>query len=71
VAGVNGENRPREIRVQPGSWLPAGRFDLTTIADGADPRSFHSTERAIDSTAGFAVSTLPRGGFVAVLKPTQ
>ena len=68
IAGVNGENMPREIQVPAGAWLPGSRVELTLIADGADGHSFKSTTQTIDSAAGFTVTTLPRGGFAAVIK---
>ena len=71
VAGVNGENRPREIRVDSKGWLPDGRFDLTTITDGGDGHSFKSATGPTETASGFTVNTLPRGGFVAVLKPAK
>ena len=71
LAGVNGENRRREFRVQTSGWLPAGQFELTTITDGVDARSFKSAGGPLAAASEFSVSALPRGGFVAVLKPAR
>jgi hypothetical protein len=68
LVGVNGENRPRLARIQPGDWLKRGRYELTTIGDGADARSFDCATRTLEAGQDFEVKMAPRGGFVAVLK---
>lgn len=71
VAGVNGRNQPRELRVCPGSWLAAGARQLTLIADGNEARSFGVATRPFQSGEEFAVRLLPHGGFVATLAPAR
>jgi alpha-glucosidase len=68
LVGVNGENRPRSARIQPGDWLKRGRYELTTIGDGAEARSFDCATRPWEAGQSFEVKMAPRGGFVAVLK---
>ncbi|HWI59224.1 MAG TPA: glycoside hydrolase family 97 catalytic domain-containing protein, partial [Bacillota bacterium] len=68
VAGVNGQNQVRETQVQLANCLKPGSYDLTLIADGANPRSFDSAARQFDPSQALPVKMLPRGGFVAVLK---
>ena len=68
LVGVNGENRARAARIQPGDWLKSGRYELTTIGDGAGARSFDCATRPWETGQSFEVKMAPRGGFVAVLK---
>lgn len=69
VAGVNGENRPREAVVPTGKWLANGRYQVTTIADGETPRSLRSKTGNAEGPQELKVLMLPRGGFVIILKP--
>ena len=69
LAGVNGQNRPREERVSLGAWLAAGHYELTRIGDGKDPRSFGSQTEHLEPGQGFSAKMLPYGGFVATLRP--
>ncbi|HEY5914047.1 MAG TPA: glycoside hydrolase family 97 catalytic domain-containing protein [Verrucomicrobiae bacterium] len=68
IAGINGENSPRELTIKPGTWLDRGSYKLATIADGPSPREFESANRDFEAGQSFAVKLLPRGGFVAVLE---
>jgi hypothetical protein len=45
-----------------------GQYTLTTIADGADGKSFRDAQQAFVAGSSFAVDMLPYGGFVGVLK---
>jgi hypothetical protein len=67
LAGVNGQNQPREERIQPGSWLPPGRYELVRITDGADGRSFASDSQPFEAGRDFIVKLRSYGGFVATL----
>jgi hypothetical protein len=71
LVGVNGENRPRSARIQPGDWLKRGRYELTTIGDGAEAHGFDCATRPWEAGQSFEVKMAPRGGFVAVLKPLE
>jgi hypothetical protein len=71
VAGINAQNQPMETKIQPGAWLPSGKYNLTTIADGADARSFDSQSRIFEKGQSFPMRMAARGGFVAVLKPAK
>jgi hypothetical protein len=71
LAGVNGQNKPREERIKPGAWLAAGRYDLTRIGDGADAKTFASDSQRVDAGGEFAVKMLPYGGFTATLEPAK
>ncbi len=68
VAGINGENAARELSIKPGDWLGKGNYQLSTIADGENPREFRSTKSAFERGQAFQVKLLPRGGFVSVLE---
>jgi hypothetical protein len=68
VVGVNGENHARAAQIKPGDWLKRGRYELTTIGDGAEARSFDCATRPWEAGQSFEVKMAPRGGFVAVLK---
>jgi alpha-glucosidase len=71
LAGVNGENRLRQITAKPGPWLAQGRYTVSTICDGADSRTFESSTRPFDATQGLPLRMLPFGGFVAVIRPEK
>jgi len=71
LAGINGENREREMTVTPGSWLGSGSYSVSSIGDGADARSFSSGNRSVQAGQGIPVKMLPFGGFVAVLRPEK
>lgn len=71
IAGVNGQNQPREMLVKPGAWLGSGPYELTLINDGAGAEHFETKTQAFDSATGFSVQMQPFGGFVAVLKPAK
>jgi hypothetical protein len=71
VAGINGQNQPREESIALGDWLPAGRYRLARIVDGADARSFADDVQELPASRKFAVKMLPSGGFVATLKPVR
>ncbi len=68
LAGINGEDAPRELAFKPGNWLPGGSYKLTTIADGENARQFKSDSVGYEAGQAIAVKLLPRGGFVAVLE---
>ncbi len=68
IAGINGTPEPREEKIKPGAWLPAGRYELTRIGDGTDMHSFASDTTPFEAGGEFAVKMLPRGGFVATIK---
>jgi len=68
LVGVNGENRPRSARIQPGDWLKRGRYELTTIGDAVEAHGFDCATRPWEAGQSFEVKMAPRGGFVAVLK---
>jgi hypothetical protein len=70
-AGVNGQGQAREEQIQPGAWLRAGTYELASIGDGADARSFDSTTRRLEAGQSFSMKMLPYGGFVATLKPVR
>lgn len=71
LAGVNGQNQPREERIQLGNWMGAGNHELSLIADGKDARSFSSDRKSLKAGQSFGVKMLPHGGFVATLKPVR
>lgn len=71
LAGVNGQDRSREINLRFGHWLPRGTWNMTLIADGDDARSFGTENRTISAGEGPMIKMLPYGGFVAKLKPQQ
>ena len=71
LAGVNGQDRAREERIKPGTWLGEGRYTLARIGDGVDARSFASEMQAFETGQEFSVTMLPFGGFVATLKPVR
>lgn len=71
VAGVNGEAQGREATINLGSWLGAGAYEMTLIADGGQPAAFEVSQRSLAAGGGFSVKMLPHSGFVAVLRPKQ
>jgi alpha-glucosidase len=71
LAGVNGQEQPREERIRLAPWLPAGRYELTRISDGADSRQFATEQATVEAGQEMTVKLLPQGGFVATLKPVR
>lgn len=71
VGGVNGHDRPRTVKLEPGKWLGNGRHQITLITDGLDARSFDSSTRPLESKENFELKLLPYGGFTAVIKPAS
>jgi alpha-glucosidase len=71
VVAVNGENHPRTARIQPGDWLKRGRYELTTIGDGADAHPFDCATQPWETGQTLEAKMAARGGFVAVLKRQQ
>jgi hypothetical protein len=68
LAGVNGQNRPREERLKLGSWLGDAKYELIRIGDGPDG-GFASAKQTLSADQEFTISMLPYGGFVGTLKP--
>lgn len=69
LAAINGENRPQSLNLATSFWLPAGRYEVQRIADGADARSFDCQSQTLEAAGTIAVQLAPRGGFVATFKP--
>lgn len=64
VAGINGERTPKSIKL-PLTFLGAGKYKLSLITDGENPRSFSHEERAAESGATLEINLAARGGFAA------
>jgi hypothetical protein len=71
LAAINGQNEPRSLDVPTKPWLPAGRYEMVRIGDGADARSFDSQMQTLEASGTINVKLAPRGGFVATLKPAK
>jgi hypothetical protein len=71
VAGVNGEDRPREVVVKPGRLLLSGGYEVRTIADGDSARDFKSQTSQLAGGGEFRVNMLPYGGFTAVIRAAR
>ncbi len=69
VAGVNGTDHASTLAFKP-DFAPAGG-KITVIGDGENDRTFSIGEPAVitDPAAEIRVPCLPRGGFVAVIRP--
>jgi alpha-glucosidase len=71
LAGVNGQDQPRQEQLKLGSWLGAGNYELTIIGDGKDAKSFASQTQRFEAGRELPVTMLPYGGFVATLRPVK
>ena len=71
LAGVNGQDRPREERLRLTGWLPTGRYAFTRIGDGPTAREFSTDQTTVESAQDLSVKFLPQGGFAATLKPAK
>lgn len=69
VAGIGGDAKARELQVDL-SFLGAGRFSASVIADGAAAGTFSETTRSVGRGEALPVSLAARGGFVVTLAPT-
>jgi alpha-glucosidase len=70
VGGIGGEATPRDLQVAL-SFLGAGTFSATIIADGANDDSFAESASSVTAGDVLPISMRARGGFVATLTPTQ
>ncbi|MCX8155221.1 MAG: glycoside hydrolase family 97 protein [Verrucomicrobiae bacterium] len=68
LAGVNGQNQAREVRLEFGPWLKANRGELLLIGDGQEARSFHAQRLTWQSGQSPTIKMLPYGGFMGTLK---
>ncbi|MBI2515274.1 MAG: glycoside hydrolase family 97 catalytic domain-containing protein [Opitutae bacterium] len=69
LAGVNGRDQPLEQTLDLTGILPAGDYEFSLIADGADATQFAAKTQPIASRDLLKVTLLPFGGFVAKLTP--
>jgi len=70
VGGINGERTGRHLSV-PLAFLPQGRYAMTLIADGDNPRTFRDQKAEVKGGDSVSVDVLPCGGFVMEIKPVQ
>ena len=70
VGGLNGKNDPQSLTVKLG-FLGSQAYRLELLKDGADDKSFGQENRVLKAGESFRIDCLPRGGFVAVLKPVK
>jgi Glycoside hydrolase 97/Glycosyl-hydrolase 97 C-terminal, oligomerisation len=70
VGGISGEETPQTFTLDL-SVLGPGRFQMTVITDGDDPRHLATTTREVTSAEKIPVALLPRGGFVARIVPAR
>lgn len=69
LAGVNGQTTARQQTLDLRKFLPAGKYEMTLIADGQEPRQLESNSRSVTPAEPLKVRMLPRGGFVARFTP--
>lgn len=67
IAGINGENIQKTISLN-FTFLDEHSYEATLITDGANERQFSSLIKNISKQSNEAVTTLPYGGFVIILK---
>lgn len=65
IGGLNGTNEAMNLHA-PLHFLKKGKYRVTLFADGKEPRSFVITSEVLQGRS-LTVSTLARGGFVAVI----
>ena len=68
IAAINGENKSREVRIEPKNWLESGTYKLITIMDGANPQDLKSQIANCSSADELKINLQPRGGFIGILK---
>ncbi|WCJ61137.1 glycoside hydrolase family 97 catalytic domain-containing protein [Fontisphaera persica] len=68
LAGVNGQNQPREVRLEFGSWLNLAQAELLVMSDGADARTFNVQRLNWQRGQTPVVKMLPYGGLVGTLQ---
>jgi hypothetical protein len=71
LAGVNGQNIAWDEQLKLGSWLGQGKYELTLIKDGAEPRKLATEKQTFESGQELTVKMLPYGGFAGTLKPVK
>jgi hypothetical protein len=70
VGGLNGKNDPQSLTVKL-VFLGNQAYSLELLKDGADDKSFGQENRVVKAGESLRIDCLPRGGFVAVLKPVS
>jgi hypothetical protein len=68
IGTISGEEQARQLDLDL-SFLPAGRWELTLVGDGSGPRELRPETRSVRSTDRLTERLLPRGGFLARLRP--
>jgi hypothetical protein len=68
LAGVNGRNEGSVLNLDLKRVLGTGQWDMTIIADGADPQHFTSRTGVYTAGRTLPVPVLPYGGFVGTFK---
>ncbi|HTV25889.1 MAG TPA: glycoside hydrolase family 97 catalytic domain-containing protein [Polyangiaceae bacterium] len=70
IGGIAGDGNARELQVDL-SFLGAGRFLASVIADGKTDRTFSETTLALTRTDTLPIAMRGRGGFVVTLTPIR
>jgi hypothetical protein len=68
VAGINGLDRPHEVRLHL-DFLGEGTWSSLTVADGGQPHELVASRATVQGKPVLEVTMAPRGGFMQVLSP--
>jgi hypothetical protein len=66
LGGIGGDATARNLEIGL-SWLGAGSFTASIIADGQSDESFAESTKRVTSNDALAIAVRPRGGFVVSL----
>jgi hypothetical protein len=69
IGGLNGEDQPQTLQLH-FDFLTSGRYTLELIRDGATGKEFTTQTIVVRKGSTVEVNCLPRGGFVATLRPS-
>ncbi|WP_343745601.1 glycoside hydrolase family 97 catalytic domain-containing protein [Chitinophaga sp.] len=69
IGGINAVSNNLNTKIDLGFLPSTGKYKLLLIEDGSHDKVFLEKQVLVDSSSTIDVHMLPRGGFVAVLKP--
>jgi len=67
IAGISSGSTGENFKVEP-PFLTKGEYSMSLITDGADAKSFAHKKKGFKAGESIALTMLPKGGFVVLLK---
>ena len=71
IGGINGEDKEKDLLLNDFGFLQDGKYQASIIKDADSSHDFAFDNVSLDRSGQLKIRTLPNGGFVAVLKPSE